>query len=398
MEEIKWKRAQKNTAADEGSPLSSGLSAVVARSQTAGRKADAVGRLYLLIFLMYPSITNKIFDSFHCREVGPGTSVLIADYSVTCTQDGQMTAEYSTLTMASSLLVALWPVGIPVMLFTQMYRARKLIREQDEETLQQYSFVIGDYKAEFWWWESIELSRKLVLAGLIGLLGRGTIGQSVLAVTFAFMFFGLHYRAQPFETPMLNNMKSLAEVQVFMILLVCIVQRLAESNEFGNEAFGPEAYGIMQTIVTLSIFPCTAYMLSNHVEHLGDQLSDKLSKTSGRKEPVAASGDKNMKFKNPIHDADEGETSESGGASEKDMEVDAVEQSVKRHRCHSYVLVFVSVASVVYIWSYVHASSLQHVAGTIGVTSYLGMEGGEDTVLLDSADGDDGFGSSSFGG
>lgn len=44
------------------------------------------------------------------------------------------------------------------------------------------------------YWEIVELIRKLILAGLIGFVGRGSVLQTVVALVISFMFFALTFR------------------------------------------------------------------------------------------------------------------------------------------------------------------------------------------------------------
>ena len=60
----------------------------------------------------------------------------------------------------------------------------------------------------------MELIRKLILAGLIGFVGRGTVLQTVLATVVAFMFFGISFREMPYGTSRLNTLKVLSEFQL----------------------------------------------------------------------------------------------------------------------------------------------------------------------------------------
>jgi hypothetical protein len=40
-----------------------------------------------------------------------------------------------------------------------LYRKRDLIKQEDEETLEELDFVIGDYTTKYWYWEIVELAR-----------------------------------------------------------------------------------------------------------------------------------------------------------------------------------------------------------------------------------------------
>ena len=52
----------------------------------------------------------------------------------------------------------LWPIGLPATLFFSMWRERKLIQEEDRDTLQKFDFALGDYKLSHWYWEVVRCS------------------------------------------------------------------------------------------------------------------------------------------------------------------------------------------------------------------------------------------------
>eukprot|EP01045_Picozoa_sp_COSAG04_P005363 COSAG04_NODE_248_length_18898_cov_16.838715_7_plen_77_part_00 len=64
------------------------------------------------------------------------------------------------------------------------------------------------------YWEIVELIRKLILAGLIGIAARGSVFQTVLATAMCFMFFAFAFRAMPYNTTRLNIVKVLSELQL----------------------------------------------------------------------------------------------------------------------------------------------------------------------------------------
>ena len=64
------------------------------------------------------------------------------------------------------------------------------------------------------YWEIVELIRKLILAGLIGLVGRGTVLQIVVATVISFVFFALAFREMPYNSARLNTVKVLSELQL----------------------------------------------------------------------------------------------------------------------------------------------------------------------------------------
>ena len=136
--------------------------------------------------------------------------MLIVDQNIRCYTDGTLTGEYILILATSVTLVTAFSIGMPALLLYKMWKVRSKIHEKDEETLKLYGFIIGEYRDAMWYWEMVELGRKLVLAGLIGLLGRGQVSQTVGASFVAFFFFALHIRAQPYERPVLNAVSRLS--------------------------------------------------------------------------------------------------------------------------------------------------------------------------------------------
>ena len=120
---------------------------------------SATGRLFLLVFILYPGLTNMIFAGFSCREIGPGQSVLIVDYNVDCNS-----GDYTALLLSCCALVIVWPLGLPATLFFSMWRERKLIQEGDRDTLQKFDFALGDYKLTHWYWEVVSLLSLITLS------------------------------------------------------------------------------------------------------------------------------------------------------------------------------------------------------------------------------------------
>ena len=88
--------------------------------QKAELQQATVGWSFFVIFLAYPSVTNKIFAFFYCYNIDENTAFLMADYSVSC-----HTITYYLHTVILTCLMMLIPVGIPVYFW-------KLVSKNDE--------------------------------------------------------------------------------------------------------------------------------------------------------------------------------------------------------------------------------------------------------------------------
>merc|ERR1711871_1312371 len=189
---------------------------------------------------------------------------LYVDYSIDCGS-----AEYTALLSICVALVVIWPVGLPAGLLYAMWREKTDIMNEDEDTLQKFSFVLGDYDTQHWYWEVVELSRKLIMSGLLSLFLPGSIAQVVVATILSFTFFALAYRAQPFESRRLNLIKVVSEVQIFGVLVCCLVLQ-SSSQGFDSEILQPNHYGQLQVYLTLAVMPITAYVLLQGLRDLRD--------------------------------------------------------------------------------------------------------------------------------
>jgi hypothetical protein len=208
----------------------------------------ATARIFLLVFLLYPGLTSTIFEAFACRQIGADISVLHVDYSIDCSSP-----EYTMLYIVSVLFMMLWPIGVPFGLWLAMYKVRMAIASQDEEIIEKFGFVLEDYKTEYWYWEVVELSRKLILSGLISLVNRGSIAQTVLATLISFFFFAFTVRAQPYNSTRLNMLKVFSEFQMFGVLLICVVLQTHAIPSFGAEVVTLDGYGLTQVYMTMAV-------------------------------------------------------------------------------------------------------------------------------------------------
>jgi hypothetical protein len=252
-----------------------GIGMFLEKARLAKARNDSLGRLFLLVFLLYPGLTNKVFEIFLCRDLGPNTSppsVLHADYGVDCGES------YSMRWTVGGMLVILWPAAVPAGLFALMFRVRKELRAGDEAATGMFNFLIGDYKPEFWYWEVVELLRKLMLSGILSLVGRGSIAQATLGTTITFVFFALHLRVMPYKSVTLNFTKAVSEVQLFVVLLMSVLLQ-SHSVGFDGEAVTIEDYGLIQTVFTIMIAPVVICLIVYNAKQLHERPADAIVKS-----------------------------------------------------------------------------------------------------------------------
>jgi hypothetical protein len=167
------------------------------------------GAFYILIFL-YPLLNLRIFQAFVCEEVS-GVSYLRCDFSVRCHTD-----EWYAAAVYCGVLMGVYTLGFPVVLYMYLRRNEAQITHAgetmtaEEQQLQpfyreagflynDYRHEVGkrhanctvthsdcttthslppaDYRLQFYWWEVVELVRKLMLSSILLLMERGNPWQ-----------------------------------------------------------------------------------------------------------------------------------------------------------------------------------------------------------------------------
>ena len=68
--------------------------------------------------------------------------------------------------------------------------------------------------------EPLDMVRKLLMVGVIVLIGRGSVGQLVVALVLAAGFSLLHIRSWPYKQFADNALKLAVEVQIFCTVVV----------------------------------------------------------------------------------------------------------------------------------------------------------------------------------
>ena len=155
-----------------------------------------------LTFLVLPSTSTRIFRAFLCEtfqyDEETSRQYLYADLTLSCDSD-----DFEATRTVAFAMLALWPVGIPLLYVVLLWASRNALRTGAPTSLSRATaFLSDDYDYSFSvalaFWEPLEMCRKLTLTGWV-LLIRGDAEQArVIAALFVSVtFFGLNLRFKP---------------------------------------------------------------------------------------------------------------------------------------------------------------------------------------------------------
>jgi hypothetical protein len=139
--------------------------------------------IVLVTYAGYPTFSSTLFKAFNCRSID-GTRFLRADFHIDCDSAAHQTAQ----TCAGAGILGC-SIGLPLLYLFILRRHRTDLSDGDNSTSRStvhLHFFVQDYEQKYWYWESIELARKLVLTGFAALWMPGTLMQVITS-----MFVGL---------------------------------------------------------------------------------------------------------------------------------------------------------------------------------------------------------------
>eukprot|EP00949_MAST-11_sp_MAST-11-sp1_P005366 g5366.t1 len=276
------------------------------------RFTNKIFKLYFWIMLLaYPSISVRILRLFACEEIG-NYVVLIEDMGIRC---------YSTrwFMYASVAFIAGmgFIAGIPALFLLVLYRAREkgirkqwtvcmrfpkrrelLLKEAEEDarangefwsldadgdgdhtlkeeehaiktflrrvnmrfhrTYERLGFIYYSYTESTWWYELVELSRKLVLNGLIVLVPEGLSTRVVVGVLACFAYIVVLNFFAPYKCSSDHTLQNAAHIQLFFTAFLGFLLK-AEVPFLGFSPFLRQVEGEVITVAVIlsHLFVCT---------------------------------------------------------------------------------------------------------------------------------------------
>ena len=152
----------------------------------------AVPLLLQLGFLAYPLVTNVAFDAFSCYTFSD-SEWLKADVAIQCG-----TPEHDSVKRLAWLAILLYPIGLLVLYGALLFAARHAIQANRPTFLSRaIGFLYREYEVSLFWWELVEMLRRLVLVGMM-VLAQGSMMQLVVGSLLAAAFLLFQVQAAPY--------------------------------------------------------------------------------------------------------------------------------------------------------------------------------------------------------
>ena len=163
----------------------------------------------VITFLCFPFVASRGFRALapcDCFNYVNGSKVcfLHGAYSVPCdlTPSGGHRPPVDIL-VGAWLAVMLYAVAMPLVYAALLFTARQALSGTVPPTAlsRALHFLTRDYEPRVFWWEMVEVARKLTVTGFVALIEPGTLLQLYLGVAVALCILILQLYAAPYRSP-----------------------------------------------------------------------------------------------------------------------------------------------------------------------------------------------------
>ncbi|CAM9493608.1 unnamed protein product, partial [Laminaria digitata] len=187
-----------------------------------------------MVFFVYSSVSFVIFQTFVCDSLDDGKAYLRADYSIIC-----FTERHKAYRMYASLMIFVYPVGIPAFFAFWLVRHRHQLQNSDRETvpdLKAYRYLWRAYKPCCYYYEVVECGRRIVLTAAAVFVLPDTAEQVAIVLFLAVIFVFVSESMSPFksDTDMRiyrwGNGIILASMYVALLLRVDLAEEGSQSS------------------------------------------------------------------------------------------------------------------------------------------------------------------------
>ena len=157
-------------------------------------------------FFAFPIVSSLAFKALRCDDLDlndelPGPAVMSADLAIVCwDESGAVSGEYRHIREIAYVAIALYPVGVPLSYMALFYWARHALRTEVPTQLSKaLDFLVGEFDSNYFFWELLEVTKKLLLVGAMSIVKPGEVIQIVIGFVLTLCFTAALLISRPYK-------------------------------------------------------------------------------------------------------------------------------------------------------------------------------------------------------
>ena len=148
-------------------------------------------------FIAFPAVASLSLRAFLCEDFDMAPSALIADYSVEC--GGPEHHKIKRLAWGG---ITVYAFIIPLLYTALLIHERpRILTQRHSKLTDALSFLHGSYLPHYWYWELLEVFKRLYLMGFTVFVDPGSITQLMVSALVALIYLVFVMQASPMKYP-----------------------------------------------------------------------------------------------------------------------------------------------------------------------------------------------------
>ena len=222
--------------------------------------------------------------------------LLVADFQVDCYD-----TEHLALEAFAVIMVFAFPIGVPCALFLVLFVNRRELNKDASKRRELFSPLVDTYRIELWWWEAVEMLRKVTLTGLLIFFNRGSIYQLAVGIQCSAVFTSLAVYARPYKDDFTNNLYVVTNFAVLVTFNIGIL--LSDRIDKSREQLWVQDQSFLDAALFLANVFAPAAVVAYELLRRGSGTqadSRKASKEAAIEEAQGTMSDEFMQYANPL--------------------------------------------------------------------------------------------------
>jgi hypothetical protein len=210
----------------------------------------------MVIFAVFPNTCKCVINFWRCHEIQvdefTSKHYLYAAYDQQCYE-----GDWLAYLPVGILGLFLYPIGTPALFFGLIYWEKLKDNLADEAVVARIGFLYGRFKPEFWWYETSEVIRKMVMGSLVQFVRPnnkgGTPTQILVSAALNIGFLVMFLSCWPFKSIDDNMLMSLSLVAITVTLFCALAlnANIGVMDSWGESTTLGVLLGVNGTLIIL---------------------------------------------------------------------------------------------------------------------------------------------------
>ncbi|TNV87766.1 hypothetical protein FGO68_gene11233 [Halteria grandinella] len=185
--------------------------------------------MFVIVYLIYPSIINFSFSLFNCFSLDDGNSYLKRDFQIQC-----WTSEHKLMALPIGLcFIFVWVIGFPAVIFYILNKNKDKL-SQREFILEYGLFYVGLTEEAYFWEVIVSNIRKIIFVSCSTLLSSfNPIIKAIIAVAALIVQMQMSHNFSPYIDPRFDQIEHLgiySSVFTVFMGLIYVQNDIQKSN------------------------------------------------------------------------------------------------------------------------------------------------------------------------